>query len=58
MLVSVHCMELKFLFYILFAVHLGTIPVNNQLDAQFFFLICLLQFSTCFGQHGAHHQEN
>jgi hypothetical protein len=34
------------------------ILVNNQLDAQFFFLICSLQFSTCFKQHRAHHQEN
>jgi hypothetical protein len=33
-------------FYVLFTVHLGIIPVNNQLDAQFFFLMCLLQFST------------
>jgi len=28
----------------------GLILVNNQLDAQFFFLICLFQFSTCFEQ--------
>jgi hypothetical protein len=35
------------------------ILANDQLDAQFFFLICLLQFSTCFEQHrAAHHQEN
>jgi hypothetical protein len=34
------------------------ILVNNQLDAQFFFLIYLFQFSTCFGQPRAHHQEN
>ena len=32
--------------------------VNNQPDAQFFFLIFLFQFSTCFEQHSAHHQEN
>jgi hypothetical protein len=32
--------------------------VNDQLDAQFFFLICLYQFSTCFEQPRAHHQEN
>jgi hypothetical protein len=32
--------------------------VNNQLDAQFFFLICLFQFSTCFEQTHADHQEN
>ena len=29
---------------------------QNQLDAQIF-LICLLLFSTCFGQLCAHHQE-
>jgi len=34
------------------------IPVNNQLDAQFFFRICLFQFSTCFEQPCAHHQES
>jgi len=32
--------------------------VNNQLDAQFFFLIYLFQFSTCFEHPCAHHQEN
>jgi hypothetical protein len=32
--------------------------VNDQLDAQLFFLICLFQFSTCFEQPRAHHQEN
>jgi len=32
--------------------------VNNQLDAQFFyFIIGLLQSSTCFEQRRAHHQE-
>jgi hypothetical protein len=31
--------------------------VNDQLDAQFF-SICLFQFSTCFEQPRAHHQEN
>jgi len=32
--------------------------VNDQLDAQFFyFIICLLQSSTRFEQHRAHHQE-
>ena len=37
---------------------LGIFPVNNQLDVQFFFLICLFQFSTCCGQPFAHHQES
>ena len=32
--------------------------VNNQLDAQLFFLICLLQFSACFEQSCAHHQDS
>ena len=31
--------------------------VNDQLDAHFFSM-CLLQFSTCFEQPRAHHQEN
>ena len=32
--------------------------VNDQLDAQFFyFIIRLLQSSTCFEQRRAHHQE-
>jgi hypothetical protein len=47
-----------FEFYVSLTVHLGTILVNNQLDTQFFFLVCLLQFSTCFEQHRAHHKEN
>jgi len=45
-------------FYVLLIVHLGSVLVNNQLDAQFFFRICLFQFSTCFEQPCAHHQEN
>ena len=35
-----------------------TLFVNNQLDAQFFFLIRSFQFSTCFEQPCAHHQES
>ena len=38
-------------------VHLGTIPINNQLDALFQ-CIYLIHFSTCFEQPSAHHQEN
>ena len=30
---------------------------NDQLDPQFFFCICLFQFSTCFENSSAHHQE-
>jgi len=33
------------------------ILVNNQLDDQFFY-ICVFQFSTCFEQPSAHHQES
>ena len=36
----------------------GLIFVSNQLDAQFFSYIYLLQFSTCFEQPIAHHQES
>jgi hypothetical protein len=32
--------------------------VNDQIDAQFFFLIYLFQFSTRVKQYRAHHQEN
>ena len=34
--------------------------VNNQLDVQFFMYVYFysLHVSTCFGQLGAHHQEN
>ena len=40
------------------AVHLSIILVNDQLEAKFFyFIIRLLQSSTCFEQRRAHHQE-
>jgi len=45
-------------FYVLLTVHLGIILVNDQLDAQFFFRICLFQISTCFDHSYAHHYEN
>ena len=45
-------------FYILLTVHLGSILVNNQLDAHFFFRMYLFQFSTCFEHPCAHHQQN
>jgi hypothetical protein len=48
----------KKLFYVLFTVHLGSILVNNQIDAQFFFRVYLFQFYTCFEHPRAHHQEN
>ena len=39
-------------------VHLCFYLVNDQLDAQlFYFIIRLLQSSTCFEQRRAHHQE-
>ena len=42
----------------LLTVHLGTILVNKQIEAQFFFRICLFRNSTCFEQPCAYHQEN
>jgi hypothetical protein len=45
-------------FYVLLTVHLGSILVINQLDAQFFFRTYLFQFATCFEHPCAHHQEN
>jgi len=42
--------------YVLLTVHLITVFVHSQLDAQFFFLYFLFQFSTCFEQPSAHHQ--
>ena len=53
-----YCFLTTVAFDALLTVHLGIILVNNQLDAQLFFLICLFQFSTCFERHSAHHQEN
>ena len=48
-----------FLFlYVFLTVHICTTLVNDQLDAQFlYFIIRLLQSSTCFEQRRAHHQE-
>ena len=38
--------------------HFTFILVNDQLDAQLlYFIIRLLQSSTCFDQRRAHHQE-
>jgi hypothetical protein len=39
-------------------VHVGIILVNDQLDAQLFFLVRLFQSSACFEQSRAHYQEN
>ena len=45
-------------FDVLLIVRLCITLVNDQLDAQFFyFIIRLLQSSTCFEQRRAHHQE-
>ena len=45
-------------FDVLLIVHLSITLVNDQLDAQlFYFIIRLLQSSTCFEQRRAHHQE-
>jgi len=41
-----------------FDVLLSITLANNQLDAQFlYFIISLLQSSTCFKQRRAHHEE-
>ena len=46
------------IFYVLLTVNLRIIIVNDQLDAQlFYFIIRLLQSSTCFEQRRAHHQD-
>ena len=49
----------KFLcFNVLLSVQLSITLVNNQLDAQLlYFIIRLLQSSTCFEQRHVHHQE-
>ena len=45
-------------FNILLTMHLSITLVNDQLDAQLLYrIICLLQYSTCFEQCRAHHQE-
>ena len=47
-----------FVFNVLLTVHIGIILVNDQLGAQLlYFIIRLLQSSTCFKQSRAHHQE-
>jgi hypothetical protein len=38
-------------FNVLLTVHLGIIPVNNQLDAQFFFMYVYLYFLHVSGSH-------
>ena len=53
-----HIMRSFFFFYVLLTVHLSINLVNDQLYTQFFyFIICLLQSSTCFVQRRAHRQE-
>ena len=45
-------------FYVLLTVLLGITSVNDKLEAQlFYFIIRLLQSSTCFEQRRAHHHE-
>jgi len=45
-------------FNVLLTVRLSITLVNYQLDAQvLYFIIRLLQSSTCFEQHRAHHHE-
>jgi hypothetical protein len=50
--------QLAYFFNVLLTVHLSITLVNDQLDAQLlYFIIRLLQSSTCFEQRHAHHQE-
>ena len=49
--------NLTYFFNVSLTVHLSTTLVNDQLDAQFLFIIRLLQSSTCFELRCAHHQE-
>ena len=45
-------------FNVLLTVHLSVTLVNDQLDAQLFYVITrLLQSYTCIEQRRAHHQE-
>jgi len=45
-------------FYVLLTVHFSMTLINDQLDTQFFyFIIRLLQSSTCYEQRRARHQE-
>ena len=45
-------------FDVLLTAHLTITLVNDQLETQlFYFIIRLLQSSTCFEQRRAHHQE-
>jgi len=50
--------EFFFYIYIFWTVHLCIILVDNQLDAQFFSMVCLFESSTCFEQLCAHPQED
>jgi hypothetical protein len=53
-----HNKHLQQYFDVLLTVHLSITLVNDQLDGQFFyFIIRLLQSSTCFEQRHAYHQE-
>jgi len=45
-------------FNVLLTVHLSTTLANDQIDAHlFYFIIRLLQSSTCFEHRSARHQE-
>jgi hypothetical protein len=50
-------LQMSFLFTFCWPCIFLWFSVNDQLDAQFF-TMCLFQFSTCFEQPCAHHQEN
>jgi hypothetical protein len=50
--------SLAFFFDVLLTVHLSITLANDRLDAQLlYFIIRLLQSSTCFEQCHVHHQE-
>ena len=56
--VSIYMRIIIIRFDVLLTVHHSLALVNDQLDAQvFYFIIRLLQSSTCFEQRRAHHQE-
>jgi hypothetical protein len=44
--------------YVWCMINNGNTLVNDQLDAQLFFRICLFQICTCFEHSRAHHQNN
>ena len=58
-MITHHCLLMRgTIFNVLLTVRLGLTLVNDKLDARLlYFIISLLQSSTCFEQRRAHHQE-